>query len=311
MRRRTRDYGRCNRRLEELKFGVEIEFVGGNPERIGLLPGWIMALDERQIDDSGEESGSELKPPPIRWEDREQIREMLARLRAAGASANWSCGLHVHVGLEPWGQERIPALIEAALSYQGALQALLGTSEDRLVYCPPVIPEMREQYRAHPVEESLRHRGRPQSHRCSINLAAWFDIGTVEIRYANGSLNDDEVLNTVELALRFVAAIGKGLALPANAQALADALGAPAVGYPPPIPAPRWYRERMWLENALVPVLRPLAERLIPGGEILHILPEPDGFRLTVEDPRDGTPHPVLIRPTFQGWEVVRQIEPQ
>lgn len=293
---------------KELRFGVEIEFIGGgDPRQIELLPGWVMALDELQIDESGEVSGSELKPPPIQWEDREQTREMLARLRAAGAAANWSCGLHVHVGLEPWGIEAIPAWIEAALSYQDALRALLETSEDRLIYCPPVTPEMRERYRANPAGESLCCPGRPQSHRCGINLAAWFDIGTIEIRYANGSLDDIEVLNTIELVLRFVAAVGEGRELPREAEALARALGAPASGYPPPQPAPRWYRERMWLENALIPVLQPLAERLIPGGEILHIFPEPSGIKVMVEDPADGVPHSVLIRPPVEGWEIVRQ----
>ena len=290
---------------KELKFGVEIEFIGGEPEKIELLPGWVMALDELQIDDSGEESGSELKPPPIRWEDREQIREMLARLRAAGASVNWSCGLHVHVGLEPWGQEAVPAFIEAALLYQDALRTLLGTSEDRLIYCPPVVPEMRERFRAEPAGESLCHKGRPQSHRCGIYLAAWFDIGTVEIRYANGSLDYDEVMNTVELALRFVAAIGEGRELPAEAQELARALGALSSGYPPPLPAPRWYRERMRLEEMLIPVLTPIVTRLIPDGEILHIFPESDALRVVVEDTKDGTPHPIWIRPTHKGWKVV------
>lgn len=289
-----------------LKFGVEIEFVGGNPEQIDLLPGWVMSLDERQIDDTGEESGSELKPPPIQWEDREQIREMLARLQAAGALANWSCGLHVHVGLEPWGQELIPAFIEAALSYQDTLRTLLGTSEDRLIYCPPIMPEMRERYRANPVSGSLCHKGRPQSHRCGINLAAWFDIGTVEIRYANGSLDYDEVRNTVELILRFVAAVGEGCELPTDALALATALGASSAGYPSPHPAPRWYRERTWLEHALIPTLQPLAERLIPGGEIVHILPEPEGIKVTVEDPEDGKLHEALVRPPVEGWEIIR-----
>jgi len=291
---------------KELKFGVEIEFIGGgDPRQIELLPGWVMALDELQIDESGEESGSELKPPPISWEDREQIRVMLARLRAAGAAANWSCGLHVHVGLESWGQEAIPAWIEAALSYQDALRTLLETSEDRLIYCPPVTPEMLEQYRDNPAGESLCRPGRPQSHRCGINLAAWFDFGTIEIRYANGSLDDIEVLNTIELVLRFVAAVGEARELPREAVALARALGAPANGYPPPQPAPRWYSERMWLEELLIPVLTPIATSLIPDGEILHIFPESDAFRVVVEDPKDGTPHPVWVRPTADGWKVI------
>ncbi|UUZ83844.1 amidoligase family protein [Paenibacillus sp. P26] len=52
---------------KELTFGVEIEFVGGAPEQVELLPGWIMDLNERQTDDTGDESGSELKPPPLVW----------------------------------------------------------------------------------------------------------------------------------------------------------------------------------------------------------------------------------------------------
>ncbi|WP_027086982.1 amidoligase family protein [Cohnella panacarvi] len=291
---------------KELKFGVEIEFIGGgDPKQIELLPGWVMALDELQIDESGEESGSELKPPPIRWEDRGQIRAMLARLRAAGATANWSCGIHVHVGLEPWGEKAIPLWIEAALSYQDALRTLLDTSEDRLIYCPPVTPEMREWSRTNPTGESLCRPGRPQSHRCGINLAAWFDIGTVEIRYANGSLDDDEVLNTIELALRFVAAVGEGRELPKEAAALARALDAPSSGYPPAQPAPRWYRERMWLEDMLIPVLTPIAASLVPDGEILHIFPESGGLRVIVEDPKDGAPHLVRVRPTTHGWDVI------
>ena len=195
---------------EELRFGVEIEFVGGNPAAVELLPGWVMAFDELQVDDTGEDSGAELKPPPLLWRDREQMRVMLDRLKATGARANWSCGLHVHVGLEPWGQDIVLPLVDAALAHQDALRGLLRTAEDRLIHCPPVVPAMRDRYLVNPERASLVRRGRPQSHRCGINAAAWFDFGTVEIRYPNGSLEYDEVGNTVELCLRFVAAVGRG-----------------------------------------------------------------------------------------------------
>ena len=230
---------------QELRFGVEIEFVEGDPEGVELLPGWVMSLDERQVDDAGEDSGAELKPPPMLWRDRELVREMLQRLRATGARANWSCGLHVHVGLQPWGQDMVLPLVDAALAHQDALRRLLRTAEDRMIYCPPVVPAMRSRYLTHPERSALVHRGRPQSHRCGINVAAWFDFGTVEIRYPNGSLEYSEVMNTVELCLRFVAAVGAGrlrksvggegrAAAPADATALAAALGAPVDGYPPP-----------------------------------------------------------------------------
>jgi hypothetical protein len=272
-------------RWDELKFGVEIEFIGGSPEKLELLPGWVMSLDERQVDETGAESGSELKPPPLLWKDRGQIRVMLERLLDQGASANWSCGLHVHVGLESWGEPIVVALIDAALSCQHAVRELFQTAEHRLIYCPPVNAEMRERYMVEPCEDALRYRGRPQSHRCGINTAAWFDFGTVEIRYANGSLNYAGVVNTVEFCLRFVAAVGAGRKLPDEAASLVEALGAPAAGYPPPISPPQWYKERMWLGEALIPVLAARVDELIANGEIHHIVPEQEGIMVYAEHP--------------------------
>lgn len=292
---------------QELRFGVEIEFVGGNTENLELLPGWVLSADELQVDDTGEESGGELKPPPIRWHEREQIREMLARLHAAGAAANWNCGLHVHVGVLPWGQDVMPRFIEAALQYQEAVRYLLRTSEDRRIFCPPVTADMYDRFMAAPGSAALLHKGRPQSHRCGINLAAWFDIGTVEIRYANGSLDYDEVINTVEFCLRFVAAIGSGRKLSCDPERMAIELGAPVSGYPQPIPAPRWYRERMWLENAFVPILAPLACDLVPDGEILQIVPAPEGMVVAIEG-ADETVCKYLFHAPATGWEVARRL---
>ncbi|GIP40510.1 hypothetical protein J31TS4_37900 [Paenibacillus sp. J31TS4] len=293
----------------ELTFGVEIEFVGGAPTELELLPDWEMALDERQIDETGEESGSELKPPPIRWADREQIRTMLRRLREQGALANWSCGLHVHVGLEPWGEDALLPMLEAALASQQALEGLLRTSGHRLLFCPPVLPEMVSRFREAPCSEALRRTGRPQSHRCGLNFAAWYDIGTVEIRYANGSLDEDEVLRTIELCLRYVAALGAGWTLPTEPPALAERLGVPAEGYPPPAPAPRWFQERMWLEEMLRPILAPLALQLAPAGEIHHILPVEDGLLLAVETQDDKLDRAV-VKPGPGGWRLDRVLQP-
>ncbi|WP_409344313.1 amidoligase family protein [Paenibacillus sp. MBLB4367] len=289
---------------QDLRFGVEIEFIGGAPESTELLPGWEMSLDERQIDETGNESGSELKPPPLRWEEREQIREMLNRLKLQGAAANWSCGLHVHVDLQQWGQAIVRPLLETALTAQDSLQSLLGMSEHRRIYCPPVTEEMTRRYSAEPGPDALRYRnGRPQSHRCGINAAAWFDIGTVEIRYANGSLDYDEIVRTVELCLRFVAAVGAGRRLPGNPERLAAELGAPADGYPAAVCPPQWYKERIWLEESLLPVLTPIANRLVPEGEIHHILPVPGGIVVAVEN-REGHLSTYKFLPSADGWEL-------
>jgi len=292
---------------KDLRFGVEIEFIGGSPESLELLPGWVISLDEKQIDETGSESGSELKPPPILWEDREQIQIMLTRLQEQGATVNWSCGLHVHVDLEPWGQDIVLPLVEAALQYQEAMQALLHTSEHRLLFCPPVTEEMLEQFIVKPSAEAVRHRGRPQSHRCGINVAAWFDIGTVEIRYANGSVDYIEILHTIELCLRFVAAIGTGRKHSTDPRSLALELAAPIDGYPAAIPAPQWYQERSWLEESLIPILSPLAANLVPNGEIHHILPIQDGYLVAIES-SDGL-FKYVVQPPTEGWTVTQHVE--
>lgn len=291
---------------QDLRFGIEIEFIGGRPAELELLPGWVMSLDERQVDEDGTDSGSELKTPPIRWADREQIRVMLARLLEQGARMNWSCGLHVHVGIEPWGEAMVLPLLDAALQAQDALRALVATSSERLVYCPPVTEAMRADYRAKPRQEALQRKGRPQSHRCGINAAAWYDIGTVEIRYANGSLDFDEILRAAELCLRFTAAVGENRELPDSPEALAIALEAAPAGYPPAIPVPRWYRERMWLEDALLPALGGLAEQLAEDGELHHVLPVEDGLLIGVED-TEGKLHEYVCLPPTSGWQVVRR----
>ena len=279
-----------------LRFGVELEFVGGRTSALDLLPGWQLLSGEAQTDDDGSQSGGELVPPPLAWAERSQLREMLTRLRHAGARAGWSCGLHVHVGLQPWGEAAVLPLVQAALACQEGLSALLRTAPHRVRFCPPVTVAMERTYRAQRRPEALERRGRPQSHRCGINAKAWYDHGTVELRLPNASLDYGEVRRTAECCLRFVAAVGagRGAALPAAASALAAALGAPAGGYPPPVPAPLWHWERLWLEEALLPVVGPVALARVPG-EVLSIRPAGDGLWVVVERP-DGSPEPVLVR---------------
>lgn len=287
-----------------LRYGVELEFIGGKPREVELLPGWSMLENELQVDERGMPSGAELTSPPLAWDERDQIRLMAERLKRSGAAANWSCGLHVHVDLSAWGESVVAPLLDAALGTQDALRGLLRTADHRLIFCPPVTPEMRARYAAQPVSRSLHNPGRPQSHRCGINARAWYDNGTVEIRYANGSLEYGEIVRTVELCLRWTAAVGAAKALPDEPKALARALGAPSDGYPAPLDPPLWHLERMWLEDALVPVLMPLVAERMPNGEILSIRPEPGG-RLLVEAENDhGAVRRFTARPVGRGWEL-------
>lgn len=292
---------------QQLRFGVEIEFVGGAPEAVALLPGWVMALDEFQRDDRGDRSGSELKPGPITWAQREQIQRMLERLKATGAEANWSCGLHVHVDLTPWGESVLLPLMDAALAWQEGFYDLLQTSPHRRIYCPPVTLAMRARLEREPSQEAVRRWGDPESNRCGFNLGAWWDIGTVEIRFANGSLDYEEISRTVELCLRFVTAVGEGRLAQspgsASGRELALALGAPADGYPPAQPCPTWRWEQLFLAAHLRPVLEPLVAERYPEGELLAITPTAAGIQVSVELP-DNSVDSFLVQPPQTGWRI-------
>ena len=153
----------------------------------------------------------------------------------------------------------LPAL-DAALATEEALKELVRTAPHRLDYGPPTTRELRDAVaKAGPAatEEHLSHRKRPASRRGGINLRPLFDTGSVEFRLPNGSLDPDAIYRTIELWLRWMAAVGRGEELPGSPGELARALGAPLQGYPEPREAPDWWWRRRALDHALYPVLLP------------------------------------------------------
>lgn len=289
---------------DRLRFGVEIEFVDADPATVRMVRGWTIETDERQRALSGEPSGAEVKPGKLAWEDRPQIDQMFAALRSAGGAVNWSCGLHVHVGLEPWGADILLPLIEAGLATQDALRNLFQTPPHRRLFTPPLTPAQRDAWRSAPGKEPLRHVGRPQSARCGVNVSAWYDFGTVEIRYPNATLDAEAACRTVELCLRWVAAVGAGVSLPSDAEDLAAALDMPATGYPPPHPEPVWHRREELLTELLVPLLQPMVTVRLPGAQILFVRPTAEGF-MAKTDSGHRVNHRFMFRPHAHGFTLL------
>lgn len=291
---------------DSLRFGVEIEFVQADPASVSLPPGWTMDTSEQQRILSGAYSGAEAKPGKLTWGERGQIGSTFAALREAGGAVNWSCGLHVHVGLEPWGRDVLAPLVDAALATQGALRTLLRTAPHREVFAPDVTPALRDAWRVDPDhDDALRHRGSPLSSRCGVNVAAWYDFETVEIRFGNATLDPDAAYRTVQLCLCWVAAVGADRALPSDPAELAATLGVPRTGYPPPHPEPVWHERERALTELLRPVLQPMIAAEVPGAEILFVRPTAEGlYAKTDRGNRDN--HRFWFRPHAGGFALVR-----
>jgi len=263
----------------EIEFGVEIEWVGAPQGAVQLLPGWEIVAEDLLFFDDGrmvdpvtgdDVMGGELVSPRLTWEEREQIAAMCARLKALGAAGNWSCGLHVHADGSRWGQALLLPGLDAARATEAALRRVLDTAPHRLDYAPPTTAALREAVARLPapagpdaVLQRLVYGQRPQEHRGGINFRSLFEKGSVELRLPNASLEPEAIYRTIELWLRWVAAVGEGRELSASPADLIRSLGAPAEGYPPRQDAPAWWWRRRAMDRALYPVLLPLCREWV------------------------------------------------
>ncbi len=243
---------------QTLPFGVEIEFVGARLGDIHLPEGWDWRDEDALYDEAGQPvpelvapdvRGGEVGSPILTWARRDEIAEVTRQLRAAGGVANWSCGVHIHVSIEPWGKRLLLPLLDAVLATEDALRGLLQPAPHRAVYTPCTTPAMRDMLLRATTPELFEtdfvYGDEPWSQRGGVNLRAWADYGTVEFRLPNGSLDEGEISQTVKLCLKWVTAVGGGETLPTTPDALADALGVPRTGYPPPQTAPDWWPARL------------------------------------------------------------------
>ena len=82
-------------------FSTAVEYVGGTYDtrvaRDQQGRAWKVVSDS-SIADTWERQ-TEVVSPICRWEDIETVQELTRKLRAAGAKAHESCGIHVHIGL--------------------------------------------------------------------------------------------------------------------------------------------------------------------------------------------------------------------
>jgi hypothetical protein len=90
-------------------------------------------------------------------------------------------------------------------------------------------------------QRALTYGPRPFSQRGGINLHAFWKHGTIEYRFANGSLAYQEVKRVIALYLKYTAAVIEQRDLPDTPSALAKALSVAPSGYPAPKKAPRWW----------------------------------------------------------------------
>jgi len=156
----------------------------------------------------------ELVSPICRYEDIETIQEIVRKLRAAGAIANASCGIHVHVDASPHNANTLRNITNIMASKEDLIYKALQVSVAReRRYCKKVEQSFLEELnRKKPktLEQVSRiwyngNDGRHEHYHNSryhcLNLHSVFQKGTIEFRLFNGTTHAGKIKAYIQICL--------------------------------------------------------------------------------------------------------------
>lgn len=227
--------------MKNQNFGVEIELTGITRRRAASIAADFFgessrhdggsydtysALDRKgrtwkfmrdaSIDTEGRGASysTELVTPILQYEDIELLQELVRRLRAAGAKANNSCGIHIHVGAEKHTPKTLRNLVNIMASKQDILYNALKINHERRAYCKKLEASLIE--RINNIKPDSRsgleniwyegYLGTRDAHYNSsryhgLNLHATFTKGTVEFRLFNSTTHAGKIKAYIQLCL--------------------------------------------------------------------------------------------------------------
>lgn len=238
--------------MNELTFGVEIETAGLSTtvlaEKLhdvlgpaGLTTGTryvggyymkteLLLPDGRAFicmtDASIRGTGTEIVSPILKGEADMQLLQTIVRtLRTLGvkSSADYGCGIHVHVGVGHVDAPALGRIVATVAKFDGFIRKAVDVASSRSQWCKPIEqPRVARLIRAETKEQIARawyntnsastidycvRNHYDQSRYYGLNLHSVFynNRGTAEFRYFDGTLHAGLVRSYVVLALGLVA----------------------------------------------------------------------------------------------------------
>ena len=224
--------------MKTLRYGIEIETVGLNRERLARAiqtvtggdvvndgRGWrvtdAMGRAWQVVPDgslSGGEQSGEIVSPVLTYADLDALQNIIRAVRTAGARADHSTGIHIHIDGARFDAKSTTNLVKNVHKQERLLEHALGVSEARLSrYCRPIDPAFIERLEARrprtmrELSEAWYGHNNPNPQRYDgsryhgLNLNSLFFRGTIEFRYFNGTLHAGEVKAYLQLVLAMAA----------------------------------------------------------------------------------------------------------
>lgn len=231
--------------LKNQRFGVEIELTGISRGRaadviakyfnspvknIGTSYDTRVVVDAQGRDwqimrdgsirpqPSSDEFKVEIVSPILFYSDIDTIQEILRLLRANGAKANDTCGIHIHIDGANHNPKSLKNILNFMTSRQDLIYEALNVKSNRTTYCKKMSPELLTKIKATKdlnkdliksawySELNHGYRGSSSGHynntryQC-LNLHSYFYRGTVEFRMFNSTTHAGELKAYIQFCL--------------------------------------------------------------------------------------------------------------
>ena len=161
----------------------------------------------------------EVVSPVSQYEDMEDLQEIIRLLRKAGAIANESCGIHVHVDGKDHTPESLIRLMGFAIGRQDLFYEALEIGDRADHWCKKMNQQLLQAMKKDTARtrDSLEriwysavndgysggidHQHYNSSRYHGVNLHAFFTKGTVEFRLFNGTTHAGKVKSYIQFCL--------------------------------------------------------------------------------------------------------------
>ena len=213
-------------------FGTQARYLGTYYKTYGATDSkgrtWKAMLDgsirtERKTADgkvmAGRDYSCEVVTPVLQYEDLEDLQNIVRALRAAGAIANSSCGIHVHVDGKNHTPASLTRLMNFAIGRQDLFYEALEIGDRANHWCKKMNATLlkamqkdgertkssieRIWYSAanDGYNGGINHEHYNPSRYHGINLHAFFTKGTVEFRLFNGTTHAGKIKAYMQFCL--------------------------------------------------------------------------------------------------------------
>jgi hypothetical protein len=232
---------------ENRRFGVEIEFVGiGQSQMLRTLRdaeipstsngsynrgNWVVKDDGSVHGPRG--SGELVSPPLSGVRGLAQVKKVCQTILDAGATANSTCGLHVHVDAAGLTGSQMANVVRLYRDHQSVINQILPTSRHRNRYASPMgtgvnacLTQLDQARGTTGIRSALNYLNR----YLAVNLSAFIRHGTIEFRQHNGTTSPSKILSWIKFCL---ALVEKARSMTSEASLTAPAIPARGRGRPP------------------------------------------------------------------------------